>query len=347
MVKRLCKSSGDTCRISHLTPVPRSHGQRGFTIVELLVVLGIVIILLSIFIPYLVSKREESHRISCANHLRQIRDALQAYAMDNDQNLPGVRYDSSVSGYAAFSGPDENDPFAPQSSVEPNDVTASLWLLVRRGLIRDTRAFVCPSTNDYRDRLTDSSGRITDVQSRSNFRHPSNLSYSYASPFSSAPNYRLNFRWLNAEFVLMADKNPGISGINDDVTLPPYNADALALAKGNSNNHGKAGQNVLYGDGHVDLMRSPYCGISYNMPGRDNIYTARAAIATTQPTTAPHYINGFCGRDLSPAGPDDSYLVPTDDDVAPPNSAARSTSPATAPSTAATSATLPTTTGAS
>ena len=245
--------------------------RRGFTAVELLVVVGIFVILLAIFIPYLLSLREISSRTRCADNLRLIRDALQAYALDNQHNYPSVRYDPETQpqGYAAFSGADDPDPFASNSSVRPNDITASLWLLVRRGLIADTVVFICPSTSDYRD-------RFTDPLERGNFRTPSNLSYSYASPFSDAPGFRLNSDWLNSGFALMADKNPGVVGPDDDVTAPPHDADQSLLAKANSNNHGKAGQNVLYPGGNVEFKSTPYCGVGYGTPGRDNIYTARA-----------------------------------------------------------------------
>lgn len=318
----------------------RGH-PRGFTVVELLVVLGIFIILLAIFIPYVLSIREESNRSRCANNLRLIRNALQAYAQDNDRNYPSVRYDiaNRPQGYTAYSGTEDPDPFAAESAVQPNDVTASLWLLVRRGLIADTVMFVCPSTNDYRDRLADSVGRTVDAARRGNFRSPANLSYSYASPFSDAAGYRLNSDWLNSSFALMADKNPGTRGGDDDVTAPAYDADEMALARANSNNHAGAGQNVLYPGGNVEFVRTPYSGVGYaGGRGRDNIYTARARGSTTQPTQVPVEAKGFCGQGYSPAAPDDSYLIPTDDDVVP--------SPLVRPTTLATPTAVPSTTTA-
>jgi len=41
---------------------------------------------------------------------------------------------------------------------------------------------------------------------------------------------------------------------------------------GNSNNHDKDGQNVLYGDGHVEFQSNPFCGTQ-----RDNIFARRAS----------------------------------------------------------------------
>jgi type II secretory pathway pseudopilin PulG len=313
-------------------------GSKAFTVVEMLVVLGIVAVLLGIFIPYVLSVRENGSRVHCADKLRQIRDAMRVYLGQNGNNYPRVRYDEQrlPVGYAAYTGPDAADPFAPDSAVLPNDVTASLWLLVRSGIVTDTSVFVCPSANDTRDRLADRAGRAVTAGQRGNFRSGANLSYSYASPFSNATNYRLNSDFLLADFALMADKNPGRRG-EVDVTAPTWNAGALDLAKGNSTNHGRAGQNVLFGDGSVKFEATPYCGVGRPAgAGGDNIYTARARVPATQASDLPFDVNGHVGNDIGPAAHDDSYLVPVEGETATPAPPATqpSTAPATQPATA-------------
>jgi type II secretory pathway pseudopilin PulG len=266
---------------------------------EILVLLGIFIVLLSIFIPYGLKAREDSRRTTCSLNLYEIRNALQNYR-SSFGTFPRVVHDTEhPDGYAAFTGPFDPDPFAPGSAVSPNDVTASLWLLVRYKLVTDPKVFVCPSSSGYRDMLIDAVGKRIDTMQRSNFRSPANLSYSYASPFTSAPGYRFDDTGLKTGFALMADKNPGV--------LVPPDAAPNELVKGNSPNHGHAGQSVLYVEGNVSTVeRTPYCG-----PRADNIYSARADKPSTQPSSAPTNIVGFIGRDLAPVGPDDSYLVPT------------------------------------
>ena len=312
---------------------------RGFTAVELLAVLGILVLLLSIFIPYLLALRETNHRTTCADRLRQIRTALQTYADQNDENLPRVRYDEANNpvGYAAFTGPDSPDPFAPDSAVQPNDVTASLWLLVRGGIIRDTGLFVCPSTSDRADRIADRAGRRVNANQRGNFRSPANLSYSYASPFSNAPGYRLNSDWLKPDFALLADRNPAARG---GETAPRWDATSLELSSVNSTNHGRAGQNVVYADGSVRFETTPYCGVGRPAgAGGDNIYTARARVPATQASDLPFDVSGFVGHAIGPAASDDSYLVPVQGETttaplpATRPTTAPSTEPATTPST--------------
>ena len=137
--------------------------RRGFTLMEILVLLAIFVVLLSIFVPFAISKREEGRRARCAENLRQIGVALSTY-VGSYGVFPRVVHDPDrPDGYAAFTGPDDPDPFAAGSSVSANDVTASLWLLLRTKFIVEPRLFVCPSSDDYRDTLIDASGRPVDL----------------------------------------------------------------------------------------------------------------------------------------------------------------------------------------
>jgi prepilin-type N-terminal cleavage/methylation domain-containing protein/prepilin-type processing-associated H-X9-DG protein len=286
----------------------RHSCRRGFSLIELLVVIGLLVILLSIFLPYAMKVRETEGRARCAENLRTIAAGLQKYAHDNKGLLPRVVYDPRhhPDGYSAFTGAASPDPFAAGTEVRPNDVTASLWLLVRAGLVQPS-AFVCPSTSQ----IPDPHG-MAECKRRSNFSARGNLSYSYACPFSSALAYTLN-DYLPADFALLADRNPGKSASGSDVTGPPYDAPPMAIARANSNNHGRAGQNVLYADGHVSFQPTPYCGIG-NLAVRDNIYTALTPRPLKKGESPPGAGSGFVGRDIGPAWDHDSYLVPTEQD---------------------------------
>lgn len=315
-VRTLCTEPPHPLRL-----VPR-RPRRGFTLLELAVALGIAAILLSIFIPYLLSWRESNRRVRCADHLSQLRAALWAYNETRgrisaaESWFPRVRYDAvnQPNGYTAFTGTDDPDPFAENSTVKPNDVTASLWLLVREGIVTDTSVFVCPSSSDSRDLLVDHAGRTVPARQRGNFRLPQNLSYSYANPFGSAPEYRL-IDTLPGGFAMLADKSPGTRLGAIDRIKPTD--DRLTLATGNSLNHGQAGQNVLYADGSVRWLTSPFVGLGYTAhqpTAGDNIYTALAATPIEPGRSPPINGTGVWGREIGPAWNHDSYLVPTADD---------------------------------
>jgi prepilin-type N-terminal cleavage/methylation domain-containing protein/prepilin-type processing-associated H-X9-DG protein len=69
-----------------LIEAPQVSGQEraAFTLVELLVVIGIVALLIAILVPTLAAAQSSARRIQCQSNLRQLGAAMVIYAQEND-----------------------------------------------------------------------------------------------------------------------------------------------------------------------------------------------------------------------------------------------------------------------
>jgi prepilin-type N-terminal cleavage/methylation domain-containing protein/prepilin-type processing-associated H-X9-DG protein len=264
--------------------------RHGFTVIEVLVVIGIIAVLMAILLPAMERVRHQAYIDKCASNLRQIGMAIQTYAQDNHGNYPRTAYDPTyASPLVEGTGTSAADSFQTgPGSVQPNDLTAPLFLLMKsQKLVPEV--MICP----YNDE-TDFAADLPNLNGRSNFNNwKKNLGYSFANPYPStaaaAKGYRLSNK-LSADFAVGADLNPGIDSRSDVYGAQP-NSPPSIMKRANSMNHEQDGQNVLYGDGHVAWQHTPFCGIA-----NDNIYTAKNGVSPQVET--------------SPADATDSVLLP-------------------------------------
>ena len=255
----------------------------GFTLVELLIVIGIIAMLMALLLASMEVVRHRGYIAKCAANLHTIGQALAMYANENHGNYPRTRW---VPGAPLTSGTGAaaSDPFLAGGAPSPNDVSAAAFWLLRSQRL-PAAVFICP----YND-VTNFSADDANPQARSNFTdYKSNLSYSFADPYPDTALAARGYRWCvrahaAAEFAVAADLNSGTSHAG----LGPQSPNR-AMQDANSRNHEGDGQNVLYADGHVDWRQSVFAGVN-----ADDIYADRSGTLTGPPSDV-----------------DDSLLLPT------------------------------------
>jgi prepilin-type N-terminal cleavage/methylation domain-containing protein len=147
------------------------RNRRAFTLLELLIVIGIIALLISILLPVLAGVRAQGHAVLCQNNERALWQGIVAFASDNEGHVVGSQFDypntipSQQCWLRGPNGPPNGWMNAPQAGT--------LWKY-----IRNTSVYLCPSRDH--DSGVIGTAKSLDLSSNGHFDYAIFLSFAGA-----------------------------------------------------------------------------------------------------------------------------------------------------------------------
>lgn len=267
--------------------------RKGFTLVELLVVISIIALLMAILMPVLSKVKAIANQMMCGTNLAGIGKGMMLYAGDNDDDYPiaGGRRPEWVATGALAGGNGwceelAEDAYGKAPPGAQVTITSSLYLLVKYTDMTPAQ-FVCNGDiliDEFK--LSDYTLPRADMELADLWDFGPNpglcCSYSYQLPYSTRMSLDEQAFPVSPQSspsaAVAADRNPYLDESAKDyrpdklekgtLTAPDWVGSARSGhyvdpdKTGNSASHQRNGQNVLFNDIHVKFEKYPNVGVN-------------------------------------------------------------------------------------
>lgn len=218
-----------------------------FTLVELLVVIGIIALLISILLPALAKAREQANTVKCMSNERQMGQALVMFTNEHNGYLPKAWFNDGVIWSQRNNG---------KFTWEYRDPMYGWTYILSLYMGRNKEAFRCPSdeTNHVYDTFNNGAGGLGDDPTADDIpgSYRLNISDLPDGPFEAIRVTRLI---QPSEAIVIADGRQGVNG-NAWNQLATWEAPNAHVSESDRNNvaynrHRGRGMYV-FADGHAE-----------------------------------------------------------------------------------------------
>ena len=144
------------------------YAQRGFTLIEMMIVVAIIAILVSILVPNFIRARAQAQTAACESNEKEIATALELYQTDNE------KYPNSGTVNAANT---DLQPYLKQTPVDPAAGPTAFYTftVTNPGTSTATYSILCPGVHD--------AGTLQNISPGTTYTH---IQYTSAAGFSAA-----------------------------------------------------------------------------------------------------------------------------------------------------------------
>lgn len=222
----------------------QARPRGGVTLVELLVVIGILSLLLTVLLPVLSQARHQARRIACASNLHQVGVAICLYADDFDDTIPFGPSGRPITGSNFYTVTGNVTSLLSLEDGSP----VGLGLLLQSYLAEQPTVLFCPGA-DQPSEAKEQLARVGTAQAQSDFyyRHAS------VALLSGTPRV---FHIHLSDLGCNREGRP-ISALVADVQFLAHPSLAAFQVKTRTS-HQRAASNVLFASGHVSTLPNTY-----------------------------------------------------------------------------------------